>query len=562
MPPGKTRAPWVLTIESAHWGEDNGVPSEITQAILAKGWAAVHPHHHLAPPNKIAGQVGNGQYPQQTDDVKMAVAAAKRDPRCDGRVGAIGGSGGGNLAAFLQAQGLVFAAVEFSPATYLPDLIVAGGYAAEKAVNYAPTNTAQVAASPLTYLQAGVSTPAMLVAFQTDAMPMNQYTDYDKGLVDAGIEHQSILLPGNGHSWAARSKVDWIGFLAAHLPPLGPPSPSPSSSPSASPTPSATASPGPSSTPARALHGVIELIAKGDRVTGNESGWTRAAIAGMRFRGKWDDAEPIDGQPDYTRLDAFIAAAKAHPDKLTGLSYRGGEAFPAWLKDAGAKFFTFSGKEIALPWDPIVAQKWTEFIGLVLAHCREKKFTPDYVVVGNMGKGLTTEMAETPEEIAAIEAAGGLPYWSTNGDAMIKLYLGFGCKIIVAAAEAPYQTTDPIGKAASGALQALVDRNAALYPQFGPMHTALKAKVGKSGLPYALLTQYSTTEHPTGLQFINSVTAAFAGGPAVCTPMIPTCFADAMAVGASYKVNFIEIYPEDDTDENQATIAATAAKLR
>lgn len=214
MPAGKTSAPWIITPESAHWAEDKGVPADVTAAIVAAGFTAVYPKHHLAPP------AGNGTYPRQTDDMETLIAWAKKDARCDGRIGAIGGSGGGNLVAMLQAKGLVYAAVALSPATNLVDLVAGGGAPGKKALNYAPTADAQKGASPTTYLKQGVSSAVMLVAFTADQMPANQYTDYDTGLTAASIDHKSVLLSGAGHSWGARTQVDWLGYLKDHLPAL------------------------------------------------------------------------------------------------------------------------------------------------------------------------------------------------------------------------------------------------------------------------------------------------------------------------------------------------------
>jgi acetyl esterase/lipase len=221
MPGGVTTAPWVLTIESAHWVEDHGPPIGITQSLVNAGYCAVHPLHRLAPPSKIDGQTSLGQYPDQTDDLDMAIDAALNDPRCDGRVALAGGSGGANIAGYFQAKGgRIFAAVLFSPATYLPDIIALGGQPARKTKNYAPTTDAQTNSSPLTYLQSGVSTPVMLVAFTVDQMPPNQFQDYSEALLEEGIANQSILLPGTGHSWTGSSHVDWIGFLNSYLPTL------------------------------------------------------------------------------------------------------------------------------------------------------------------------------------------------------------------------------------------------------------------------------------------------------------------------------------------------------
>ncbi len=219
MPPGKSKAPWVLSISSGHWVVENGVPPDVVQSLLNAGFASVHVFHHLAPPNKIANQVGNGRYPQQTDDIQMAINAARSNPQCDGRIAVMGGSGGANLSAILQAQGQVFAAILFSPATYLPDLIVSKGAPAQKCLNYAPTNAKQIKASPTTYMKNGVSSPVMSVFYQNDQMPDNQRIDYDNSLNSNGIEHTSIIIPGSGHSWSAHTQVNWLEFLQAHLPP-------------------------------------------------------------------------------------------------------------------------------------------------------------------------------------------------------------------------------------------------------------------------------------------------------------------------------------------------------
>src|SRR6202040_2673141 len=106
-------------------------------------------------------------------------------------------------------------------------------------------------------------------------------------------------------------------------------SPTPTATRTPTATATATAAPTATATPtatavARALHGVIDLITDGDDVTGNEVAWTSNA-KGLRFRGKWSGTEPQDGVIDFTRLDTFIDASKAHPEKLTGLSFRSGD---------------------------------------------------------------------------------------------------------------------------------------------------------------------------------------------------------------------------------------------
>lgn len=304
------------------------------------------------------------------------------------------------------------------------------------------------------------------------------------------------------------------------------------------------------------MHGVIDLITGGDDVTGDEVGWTSNA-AGLRFRGKWSETEPEDGTLDLSRLDQFIDASLAHPAKLTGLSFRSGDEYPQWLAVEGAQVITTMGKTICLPWDSLVLLKWTSFINRIAAHCAERGYKPDYVVPGNIGSSLTVQIADSDADIALIDSFGGLTAWAANADAMTDLYAQFNTNILVAAAGAPYSDQD-----GADALQSYVDRNAAKYPMFGPMHTALRYPVDTPGLPYLLLLQYGTTSHPTGLQFVNGVNQPLPNAPPACTIPDPNCFADVCSTGVSYDVNFIEIYPDDDTPENQPTIVLTNSQLR
>src|SRR6266446_1394920 len=325
--------------------------------------------------------------------------------------------------------------------------------------------------------------------------------------------------------------------------------PTPTATATATATPTATAIP-------RALHGVIDLINGGDDVTGNEVGWTSNA-AGLRFRGKWSGTEPQDGTLDLSRLDEFIDASLAHPAKLTGLSFRSGDEYPQWLADEGAQVITTMGKTICLPWDSLVVQKWTSFINRIAAHCAERGYKPDYVVPGNIGSSLTVQIADSDADIALIDSFGGLAAWAANADAMTDLYAQFNTNILVVAAGAPYNNSD-----GAAALQSYVDRNAAKYPMFGPMHTALRYPIDTPGLPYQLLTQYGNTSHPTGLQFVNGVNQPLPNAPPACTIPDANCFADVCSTGVGYDVNFIEIYPDDDTPENQPTIVLTNSQLR
>ena len=79
---------------------DHGVPSErgATYDLQQAGFLVFQIEHRLAPPGRLEGQTSDGHAPDQTDDIKRQILAALADPRCNGSIYLVGGSGGGCLA--------------------------------------------------------------------------------------------------------------------------------------------------------------------------------------------------------------------------------------------------------------------------------------------------------------------------------------------------------------------------------------------------------------------------------------------------------------------------------
>jgi NAD(P)-dependent dehydrogenase (short-subunit alcohol dehydrogenase family) len=102
------RGPWPAVLVIHGGGFKGGGPASCAIAALDladAGYIAYAIEYRLAPNGLIAGQVSDGRFPQQSDDVKMAVRAARADPRGNGQVGAVGGSAGGYHTAFVAATG-------------------------------------------------------------------------------------------------------------------------------------------------------------------------------------------------------------------------------------------------------------------------------------------------------------------------------------------------------------------------------------------------------------------------------------------------------------------------
>jgi acetyl esterase/lipase len=88
----------------------DGGPEIAAADLQAKGYLALIVTYRLAPCGLIVGQhchdsttdgIASGRPPQQTDDIKTLVRAARVDPQGNGRVGIVGGSAGGSHAAFV-----------------------------------------------------------------------------------------------------------------------------------------------------------------------------------------------------------------------------------------------------------------------------------------------------------------------------------------------------------------------------------------------------------------------------------------------------------------------------
>jgi len=92
-------------------------------------------------------------------------------------------------------------------------------------------------------------------------------------------------------------------------------------------------------------------------------------ITGVGVQINWRDIEPIEGKPDWSRLDALIAAAESS-NKWVKLDIFPGFFSPAWALE-GAKTDIFKipygpghGTEakLPMPWDRVYLNRWFAFV--------------------------------------------------------------------------------------------------------------------------------------------------------------------------------------------------------
>jgi len=270
-PTGTGPWPAVLIIHGGHFkaGTPDSSPESITcgRDLAAAGFIAFSVEYRLAPDGALLGQVSSGQFPDQTNDVKLAVLAARRDARCNGQVGSVGGSAGGYHTAFLAATGTpggdrIDVGVSLSGAYDLSDFSSDPNISVfiEDATNYvnvASTDVAALRSASPAYLLDSNTAPLFLMHTEEDPMPYSQLGDMTSHLDAVGVtNYQTLTLPGFAHSFTNWPAVkDYaIFFLTswfAGIPPSGPtPTPIPTPTPQPSPTPEASATPEPSITPA------------------------------------------------------------------------------------------------------------------------------------------------------------------------------------------------------------------------------------------------------------------------------------------------------------------------
>ena len=252
-PAGTGPWPAVLVIHGGCFegGSPNGPDLKgCAQDLAAAGFIAFAIEYRLAPTGRLPGQVSLGRFPDQSDDVKLAVRAARLDARCNGKVGVVGGSAGGYFAAFTAGTGAFGAdridvGVSLSGAYDLSDFSPDPGIDAfiDSVTNYVGVTIENVdalrAASPA-YLADADTAPLFMVRTAEDSMPYSQLGDMTTKLDALGVSnYETLTLPGSQHSFDYWDTVKdrAILFLASWFagnppPPLPTPTPDPSPSPS------------------------------------------------------------------------------------------------------------------------------------------------------------------------------------------------------------------------------------------------------------------------------------------------------------------------------------------
>jgi acetyl esterase/lipase len=247
-----TPGPWPAVLVIHGGGFNDGSPDSsgesitCAQDLAAAGYIAFSIEYRLAPPGALPGQTSDGRFPDQSDDVRLAIRTARADSRCNGQVGAVGGSAGGYFTAFWAATGTLgddrldvgvglsgaYDLSDFSPNKNL-------SYFSTTVTNYVgvlSTDTAAIrAASPAWFADSTIS-PLFMINSVQDSMPYSQLGDMIAHLDALGVtNYQALTLPGSLHAFANWPSVkdQALTFLANGFAGVPPPPPLPTPPPGA-----------------------------------------------------------------------------------------------------------------------------------------------------------------------------------------------------------------------------------------------------------------------------------------------------------------------------------------
>jgi hypothetical protein len=239
VPSDGLRHPAVLVLHPGGFRTGSAGPQSVAEDFGNAGFLGLAVEYRLAPPGDAMRSpphpapaqddvipVDNGHYPEQTDDVKLAIQTARADPRCDGRVYCVGGSAGASHSVYAAGTGM--------PGVDRPDLVVAlsGPYRlddlnhlawacvpdetcfVEAVLNYLPEPSeadivnhnygpylAQLhTASPTTYVTADTPPIFVLVSSNdTGGVDLYDFDDLLAKMNSVGLTEDASSVPSFGH---------------------------------------------------------------------------------------------------------------------------------------------------------------------------------------------------------------------------------------------------------------------------------------------------------------------------------------------------------------------------
>jgi len=289
------------------------------------------------------------------------------------------------------------------------------------------------------------------------------------------------------------------------------------------------------------------------------SHFNNPSVDGLIFRTAWNEMEQSEGNCNWSKVDAMLAAAQA-AHKPMGLSVTAGFRSPAWLAGTGTQMMTGSlvrsfaptrTVSMPYPWDLVYQEKWGAFLR-ALGQRYDQNPQLAYVTMAGMGFAVEPVMAKTAADIEQFREAGGLPAWVRGSEQIIDIYAqAFPHTPFLLAMLKPVSTPD-----ADDALAQVVDYGLEKYPgRFGVMYHGLNASA--SELDYYDRTVRDNADKTTvGYQMVWSTHGKNA-------EWLLGSLENCLESGVRMKAHFIEVYAVDcDDPAYSALLRRIGAELK
>jgi hypothetical protein len=137
-------------------------------------------------------------------------------------------------------------------------------------------------------------------------------------------------------------------------------------------------------------------------------------ISGVALQIHWADLEPVQGKPDWSKLDQLFSAAESS-HKWVQLLIFPGFFSPAWALEGDVKTETFAiqygpgtgtVKTLPMPWDKVYLARWSAFLKLLSARYGKE---PAFRAVAAVGPTSVSAEMTLPEKLE------NLKIWQSEG---------------------------------------------------------------------------------------------------------------------------------------------------
>jgi hypothetical protein len=139
-------------------------------------------------------------------------------------------------------------------------------------------------------------------------------------------------------------------------------------------------------------------------------------ISGVALQIRWRDVEPVQGKPDWSKLDQLFAAAESSHKWVQLLIFPGFWSPPWAIEGAQTIMFPIQygpGKgtlqKLPVPWDRVYLSRWFDFLKLLSAKYADSPAFRVAAAAGPTSVSAEFTLPHNPEELQAWRSAGYTP---------------------------------------------------------------------------------------------------------------------------------------------------------